>query len=67
MTQLEQYLAMLEQVGIVFDRDDTGDEVLVRVETSGTEAHSKQRGYFGFFTNHVFDSAGRLLRVEVWE
>ncbi len=60
MTHLEQYEAMLKSAGI-------GYEVTPSETESGGQVVKVERGYNFFYTEHVFDSDGKLIDVGAWE
>lgn len=64
MSHLNQYIAMLEEAGIVYEIDDRHEQ--------GREVRKSykvyvERGYNGFFAVLTFDYLGKLVDVGAWE
>lgn len=73
MTELEAYKAMLQRRGVVFTetteatRKNPALETSIHVAVSDGQPDGVTAGYSGFYTEHVFDESGQLIRVEAWE
>ena len=64
MTELEQFKAMLDRAGVVYDEGVELGKSFVTIE-EGKGPHNT--GYIRFSTTVAFDDAGNLLNVGAWE
>lgn len=69
MSERKQLRAMLERRGIPFeDFVNSDEELVVKVEVPLVGGdQQKVDGYSGFYAEFIFDQAGVLKRVGVWE
>jgi len=61
-SDLDTLKAMLDRAGVPFTQK--GEEITIMVDTPKVASID---GYLDFRTTWVFDEAGALIRVEVWE